>query len=183
MGQFFGAIPWWLLIAILLAGAAMVVHGNQRGQAPVRSAGLLVICLGLLLGAARFLFPTNAERMASRTRQIVQCASDKNWSRMQGLLDADTRVDLAGHWPSAAGAANICKDAQTIAQKVKLTSVYLWGLKSRQTGPRIVVTFTAYTRQEATQDSPYPSDWEFDYLLRGNRWDLSQITLTNLDGQ
>lgn len=183
MANFLAAIPWWVSVAMLLAGAVLLAYGNRHNHAGVRSAGLAITSLAVLLGVAPYLIDTDAERAERRTRQIVDSADKKDWPRLQSLLDADTHVEFGDKWPDATGAASVSQCAQALAAKVGLESIYLISVKTTQTPDLIAVTFSAATVQEVTQDRYYPSGWEFDFRPEGKKWDLQEIKLLRLGDQ
>jgi hypothetical protein len=183
MADLLANIPWWLTGVVLLAGIVVVVHANSRNQSTARSIGLLMVSLGVLMGLCPFLIDTDAERCERRTRQIVQCADQGDWTRMQSLLDAKTHTRLGNKWSDEMGAETIAKSAQTVANQIKLKSVFIISLKTEQEPNQITVTFSAATVQDPTQDRPYPSGWEFDYVPDGKAWRLAEIKLLSLGSE
>jgi hypothetical protein len=186
MAQLLANIPWWFTLFLIFAGALAVYYGNRRIDTRTRSAGLLVVSLAMLLGAARFLIDTPAEMVERRTRQIVDCCDKQDWPRLAGLLDADTQLDVSGKEHELAvanmnfrGADNVTKDAQAAAEAAKLKAIQIMSLKTEPVEGMITVTFGVYTVQDSTQGQPFPSSWEFDYFPSGSRWDLRTIKLTS----
>src|ERR1700690_2724537 len=102
---FLTEIPWWLTLGLVLAGVVILTHGNRRANSRMGPVGLLGVSLAFLLGAARFLIDTDAERCERRTRQIVEDANNQNWAAMENLLDTDTEIDMAKQWPTPKGPA------------------------------------------------------------------------------
>lgn len=183
MSQALANIPWWVAAVVMLAGAVVMVHGNRRGQAGVRSWGLVGISLGILLLALPFLIDTDAERMRRRTQQIISDVSRQDWPGLKSMLDNQTRVDFAGQRTNVRGAEAIRASTEAAAEQVGLKSVVMYSVKIEQEEGLIMVTFSAASTQEGTQDRPYPSSWEFDWRQRGNDWYLDEIRLLSLGSQ
>jgi hypothetical protein len=181
-------IPFWLTVGLILIGAVLLTHGNRAGQSNLRSAGLAVISLALLLGVARFLIDTPAEKCEKRTRQLVDSANRQDWTQLQNLVDPDTAVDLSGREKGAVG-KDIGKMADALAKKVGLSEVTVWELRTQQTPQQITVTLIAAYEVKDTGNQGHPSGWEFDYLpptypaSSSGRWDLRTIKLLSLEGQ
>jgi hypothetical protein len=183
--------PWWLTAAFILFGSVMLTHGNRRGNSNVRSIGLAVISLAFLLGAARFLIDTPAEKCEKRTRLIVDSVNRGDYATLANLIDTDTAVDLSGADKDlglqVAKGALIPKAAEFAVKKVGLTEVAVWELNTKQIpDQQITITFIAAYKVKDTGDAGHPSGWEFDYLppaKAGDPWDLRKIKLISLEGQ
>jgi len=176
-------IPWWLTAAVILAGAVMLAHGNRHQKATLRSAGLAVVSIGILLGVAWLLIDTEAEKCERRTRELVASANSQDWAKLQTLLDADTEVNFAGKFSGAKGPDAIRKTGEAIAKQVGLKAAYVISLNTQQTPGTITVTFSAASEQDETQDRPFASGWEFDYHNVNNKWDLQFIKLLSLNNE
>jgi hypothetical protein len=191
MTFFLSSFSLWMSIALVLFGAVMLTTGNHRANSNVRSIGLVVISLAFLLGAARFLIDTPAEKCEKRTRQIVAYANDADWTKLQNLMDDDTAVDLSGADKQigiqAAKGPAIGKAAEVAAKKVHLTGVVVYELRTEQIpDQQIKVTITAAYMVSDTGTAGHASGWEFDYFppaKSGDHWDLRKIKLLSLDGQ
>jgi hypothetical protein len=180
MFEFLAYTPWWLIGSVALAGAVLLTYGNNRSNARVRMAGLLVVSLAILLLALVFLVDTAAERMERRTIAIVNAADKQDWTVLASLLDDDTAVSLGGKSKDAAGRQGIADAASAAAKLAGLKSVAIASKKTTQDDGQITVTFTAATVQDETQGIAYPSGWEFDYAQSGKQWDLRQIRLLSV---
>jgi|GEM_PF-3825900 len=177
--------PWTLIFLFILVGAGLIWYGNRHTKLGIRSGGLTIVSIALLLGACHFLIDTDAERAERRTRQIVDYADKQDWTHLQSLLDADTSVTLGHYGKAATGADLITDSAKTSAKMVGLKQVFISSLRTKQDDTGITITFRVYTRQEQTQDRPAASDWEFDYHQRDDKspWDLKDIKLLTVDQQ
>lgn len=184
MADWIANIPWWLLIGLLVVGAGVVIFANRTSRSGLRSIGIAVVALALLLGVGRFLIETDAEKAERITRQIVTSVNAADWAALQTLLSAGTDTDFLGNHPNVRGAAEITQAAQTTAKAVGLNSVRIWSLRTDQNKDWITVTFVAYTVQTQTQGQPLPSSWEFDWhVLPAHQLNLTKIALLNLGGQ
>jgi hypothetical protein len=187
--SFLANFPFWATIGLILFGSVMLTHGNRRGNANIRSIGLTIVSLAFLLGAARFLIDTPAEKCEKRTRQIVEYANQGDWTDLQKLMSDDTAVDLSGQdrelGIQAAKGAAIGKAAQIAATKVGLTGVTVYELTTKQIPGQITITFVAAYTVKDTGSSGQASGWEFDFLSpakSSDPWDLRKIKLISLNG-
>jgi hypothetical protein len=176
-------IPWWVSVGLVFLGFVLLTHGNRRANERVRAAGLLVVSLAFLLGSARFLIDTDAERCERRTRQIVQAANDHNWAAFENLLDIDTGIDLGNKGASARGPANIRKTSETVAKQVGLERVFVVTSHTDETPGLITTTLSAASTQEETQDRPFSTGWEFDYSPVNGVWHLKLIKLLSVGNE
>jgi hypothetical protein len=189
MAQFFAHIPWWLTAILLLAGVILIVHGNTHTKPRLRSTGLTIVCIAVLLGVAWLLIDTDAEKCEHRTADLVSAADAQDWAKLQSLLDKNTQIDFSGagneaKWQSSLGPDKISAAAQAIAKEVGLHHVYIISRTTTQVPGKITVTLSAASLQDETQDRPYASGWEFDYQSDGsNPWHLQLIKLISLQNQ
>ena len=183
MAELLANIPWWILAGLVLAGAVMLVHGNRANKSGLRTAGISVLSLALLLGAAHFLIDTPAERAERMTRQIVDAADKADWPRLRTLLDANTDAEFTGLRPEVHGGDAIAQTAQAAAHTAGLTSAAIWSLRAEQAGDQITITFVAYTMQEQSQGRPVTSNWQFDWRVIEGRPHLTKITLLSFGNQ
>jgi hypothetical protein len=183
VAQLIANIPWWLLAGCILAGIVLLVHGNRANKNGLRSAGVLIVSLTLLLVAAHYLIDTPAEKATRMTRQIVDSVDKADWTRLRGLLDPKTEADFAGHRGNVSGGDAIAQAAQESAAAVGLKSAAIWSLRTEQTDATVSVSFVAYTMQEQSQDRAVPSSWEFDWNLLDGKPHLTKITLVSLGNQ
>ena len=183
MLELIASIPLWVALLGAMAGGAVIYYGNRRVNEGLRSTGLLVASLAVLLGAAHFLIDTDAQRCERRTWQIVDCADKHDWARLQTLLDEHTRLDLAGQGNNVEGAAAITQAGQAAANSVGLRSVSVFVHRTQQVDNQITVTFSAATVQDQTQGRPEATGWEFDYHDVGGVWRLAEIKLLSVGTQ
>jgi hypothetical protein len=173
-------IPWWVSVGLVFAGFVILTHGNRRSNEKVRAAGLLVVSLAFLLGAARFLIDTDAERCERRTRHIVDAANNHDWAAFQNLLDADTAIDLGNKGARAKGPAEIRKVSEAVAKQVGLEHVVVVSSHTEQSPGLIAMTISAASLQDDTQDRAFSTGWEFDYGPVNGQWHLKLIKLLSM---
>ena len=185
--QFLANTPWWLIILILFAGAILLFFGNRNQNRPLRTTGLCLLSLGILLIAAVFLIDTPAERMERNTKQIVADVDSKDWTRLHAMLDPQTQLDFGSQAPAGlsnvSGADSITQLTQKEATQVGLRRVLITGTKIEQSDGLIVVAFNAASWQEASLDQAVMSTWQFNWKLRNGQWYLDAIELRNLQSQ
>jgi hypothetical protein len=184
MFQFLAYTPWWLIAFLALAGTILLTYGNQRNNIRIRSTGLIIVSVAILLLAGIFLVDTDAERATRHTEQIVEACDHKDWTKLASLLDANTHISLAGNElpgkvADCTGPQAIAQAAQIAANAVGLKSVGIVSKRVEQTDGLISITFTAAAVADQTLDRPTASGWEFDYRPVNKKWTLTDIKLLN----
>lgn len=174
--------PWWLLGLVAVGGIVTFVFGNRRLDKKLQRVGLSLFALALLFAALRFFFPTTAERMEIRTRQLVASVDARDWNRLQSLLDPATVVGNRSV-TFAGGAAAIVAMTRKSAEDFNVHSIRIIGMETTETDSLITVAIEVYSVQDATQGRPDTSSWQLDYEQSGDHWTLDKITLLRLGSQ
>jgi len=185
MAHLLNYLHWWVWLGLIAIGAVVFISANRRSDAMVRSAGLLLIGLGVVLGTVRLLIDTDQERMERRTRALVAAANTHDWPKLQSILDPDTSLDIPLQAPvtSAHGAVEITKEAEKGADVIELHSVGIVSLHSEQTDSLITVTASVVSTDGMDLDRSELSDWQFIWQQRGDDFFLETIRLTSVGNQ
>jgi hypothetical protein len=86
--------PWWLPTLIAVAGVILFVTGNARTETRVRTAGLGVIGLAVLLAVVSYLVDTPRETAEKRSRELCYAFEKADWPKMTSILDTGTTVTV-----------------------------------------------------------------------------------------
>src|SRR5947209_17332225 len=78
--------PTWLLVMLALVAVAVLVSGLRRGQSNVRTAGLILIGLAVLLLALRLVVPTDEKRVEKSARELLNAIGKQDWETTGQLL-------------------------------------------------------------------------------------------------
>jgi hypothetical protein len=182
MSNFIFHEPWWLLGLVAVGGIITFILGNRRIDKKLQRIGLALLALALLFAGLRFFFPTNAERMEIRTRQLVTAVDSRDWTRLRSLLDPSSVVGSRSH-VIAGGAAAIVSMTQRDAEDFNVHSIRIIGMETTQTDTLITVAIEVFSVQDPTQGRPDTSSWQLDYEQSGDQWILDRITLLRLGSQ
>src|SRR5437016_2951030 len=88
--------PWWLPAGIAVLGVVLFWTGNNRLETRVRTAGLIVIALAVVLGVVSYLVDTDLERAVDRSRDLTRSVEHHDWEKMRSILDERTSVGVMG---------------------------------------------------------------------------------------
>ena len=89
--------PWWLPTLIAVAGVVLFVTGNARTETRVRTAGLVVICLAILLAVVSYFVDTPRETAQKQSRELCYAFERADWPKMTSILDKSTAVTVLGN--------------------------------------------------------------------------------------
>lgn len=159
-----------------VAGIAAFFVGLRRLDGKLQRGGIVIILATLLLMGVRVVFPTAAERMESRTRQLVAAVNRQDWNALQSLLDDPTAVTTSAH-PLAAGRGNVVAMTKDAWDRFGLKSVTVTGVDGKRTDTLITVSLDVLSVQDTTQGQPMPSSWQLDFEQSGDDWVLEKIML------
>src|SRR5689334_11092523 len=95
MSELFFETPWWLPTAIVAVGAVLFYTANKRREARLRTVGLGVVCLGVLIAVVSYLVDTPKERAVKGSKHLVQAVASRDWQTMQSLLHPKASLSIA----------------------------------------------------------------------------------------
>ncbi len=162
--------PWWLLVLLIGGGAGIWYVGNTRTDAKIKTAGLAVLVLGVVLALLSYFVDTDKEIVARRTRQLVASVVDRNWDVFTSLLDPQT--SFAGAYKNR---SQIVDGAKKTVEAMGLKSASITSMEVTQNETVITVNLTAVSTLDITMDRPAPSSWRFDWQNTGTGWKLVEI--------
>jgi len=96
--------PWWLPTGIALLGVILFVTGNNRLEKRLRTGGIVVIALAVILAVVSFLLDSDREKVVKRTNAWVQSVEARDWNRMATYLHPNVAVSVfaaAIRWSTA----------------------------------------------------------------------------------
>lgn len=175
--------PWWLPTAIVAVGAVVFYTANNRREVRLRTAGLAVACLGLLLAVVSYLVDTDLEKAEKHSKQIVRTVEQRDWPTLRSLLDPNTSVGIANFLTLYRGADAIVTKAKEGTERYGVKSLAITSSEARQDQTLITVTVRVYSTQDSTMGHPIPSTWEFDWQESANGWYLSEIRAVEIGRQ
>lgn len=179
MNEWIFNAPWWLPSGIAVIGLIVLFTGLRRLEPKLRNAGAAILLFGVAWFLLSYFIETDIEKCEHRTRDIVAAVAKQDWNKLSTMLDADTSLVIPqSRLPigNSGGKEMIIAGAQVTASQVGLKSVHIISMEASRDQTVITVSFSAYSVQDATQDEPYPSSWQFTWQQRGKDWYLQEIT-------
>jgi hypothetical protein len=176
--------PWWLPTAIILVGTVLFYTANKRREMKLRTAGLAVAALGILLAVVSYFVDTDRERAVKQTRQLVASVEKKDWATMRNLLHPRASVSIANVPLTLYNDRDqIVACAQEGVDRYRVKSITVTSVEARQDQTLITVTLNALSVQDSTLGRPITSTWEFEWLESANGWALYKIRAIRIANQ
>ena len=173
--------PWWLPACIAVTGAVLFYVANNRQEARLRTVGLTVVCVAILLAVVSYFVDTDREKAEDRSRAIVRAVHEKDWPKLRSLLENNTTVGILNGPTVYRGGEQIAARAQDASEKYGVQSVTVTSLDSRQDQTLITVTVSVLSTQAVVPT--ITSRWEFDHLQSADGWYLNEIRAVQIGRQ
>jgi HAMP domain-containing protein len=175
--------PWWLPAMIAVVGAVLFYTANKRQETRLRTVGLAVVLLAVLLGVVSYFVDTDLEKAEKQTRRLVDAFEEKNWDTFRAGLHPNTSLGVLNGVTLYRGSSQITTKAREASEKYGFRAVNITSTKSRQDQTLITVTIGVVSTQEVTAMRPITSTWEFDYVEAANGWYLSEVRAVEIGRQ
>jgi hypothetical protein len=173
--------PWWLPAAIAVTGAVLFYVANNRQEVKLRTAGLIVVCVAVLLALVSYLVDTDLEKAEDNTKAIVRAADQKDWPKLRTLLSPQTTVGILNGRTLYRGGDEIAERAHTATDRYGVRSVTVTSMDSRQDQTLITIGVNVVSTQDVVPT--LTSRWEFDYQQSASGWSLSEIRAVEIGRQ
>jgi len=178
----FAHVSWITIVGVAVIGLGLVCWANRRQSRPLLLAGVAGLALAAVLLAGRTLIVTDRARCEKRTAGLVDAANRNDWTAFATLLDEHTVVSTIGTL-SIAGRKNIVTEVQARCGELGLKGISVRSLESKQDQTLITVDLVVASLQDATQDRPLTTTWQFDYEQTGKDWTLDTVTLIRVGNE
>ena len=174
--------PWWLPVSIAALGLFLFVTGNNRQEFRLRTAGLIVVALAVLLSVVSIVADTDLEKSEKGTRALVKAVEARDWPAMEKLLAQ--RASLA---VQAAGTVynnrdDIMEGAKLGTERFGLKNARITSMDAQQTQNLVTITFNAITEQNVMA-YPLPSTWQFEWQKTADGMRVVRITNLKIGNQ
>jgi hypothetical protein len=166
--------PWWLPALIAVAGVVLFVTGNKRVENRVRTAGLAVIALAILLAAVSYLVDTPREKAEKQSRELCYAFERADWPKMTSILDRSTAVTVVGN-SIYASRDEIVAAAKRAHERYGFKTVRVLSTSTEQTDTVITVNLMLLTEQSTVYAQTLNSEWQFDWEKRQDGWVLTEV--------
>ena len=171
--------PWWLPTLAIVAGVGLWVSGNKRTDKTLKHVGLVAVLLGVALGLVSYYVETKVERVTRQTRELVKSAVDRDWKKMQSLLDEKVTLKVQGV-PFGLQYGNreaILKGAREGVERIGLSSASITHIEVQDAGPLLTASLRIFSTHERAGGTPTPSDWQITWEDPGGGWVATEVVL------
>jgi len=174
--------PWWLPTSLLVLGIVLFITGNNRQEFRVRTIGLIVAVLAILLAVVSFCVDTDREKAEKGTRTLVKSVEARDWTTMQNLLASRASVGIQGAGTKYSKREEVIDGAKMAVDLYGLKEVMIKSLDAQQQQTLITVTFDAISQQTS---APYPivSTWQFEWQRTPEGLKVVRITCLQIGSQ
>ena len=174
--------PWWLPVSIAALGLFLFVTGNNRQEFRLRTAGLIVGALAVVLSVVSIVVDTDLEKSEKGTWALVKAVEARDWPAMEKLLAQ--RASLA---VQAAGTVynnrdDIMEGAKLGTERFGLKNARITSMDAQQTQNLVTITFNAITEQNVMA-YPLPSTWQFEWQKTADGMRVVRITNLKIGNQ
>jgi hypothetical protein len=166
--------PWYLPILIAGVGVVLFLTGNARVEKRIRTAGLAVVCLGILLAVVSYLVDTPRETAEKRSRELCYAFEKADWPTMTSMLDTGTSVTVLGN-PVYATRDEIIAAAKRAHAQHGFKSVRVLRANAEQQDTLITVDLMLLTEQSSAIVQTLNSEWQFIWEKRQEGWVLTEV--------
>ena len=175
--------PWWLPASVALVGAVLFYTANKRQETRLRTVGLLVVLLAVVIGVVSYFVDTALEKAEKQTRALVDAFEEKDWAKFRSLLDRNTSLGILNGVTLYRGNDEITARARAGSDKYGFRAVNVTSMQSRQDQTLITVTIGIVSTQDVTAMRPITSTWEFDYVESADGWHLNEVRAVEIGRQ
>jgi hypothetical protein len=171
--------PWWLPAIIVAVGVALWVSGNKRTERTLKRVGLGVALLGVALGAVSYLVETKVERVTRQSRELVKSVVDRDWKKLESLLDPKVTLKVQGA-PLGLPYANrddILRGAKAGVERIGLGSANITNIEVQDSGPQLTASMRIFSTHPGLDGRPTPSDWQIVWEDPARGWVVTEVTL------
>ena len=171
--------PWWLPAIIVAVGAALWFSGNKRTDKTLKAVGLGVVLLGAALAAVSYFVETKVERVTRQSRELVKSVLDRDWKKMESLLDPKVTLKVQGAPFSLqyGDRADIIRGAKAGVERIGLGSATVTSIEVQDSGPQLTASMRIFSSHQGLDGRPTPSDWQIVWEDPGRGWVVTEVTL------
>lgn len=167
--------PLWLLGLLAITAVALWVSGNGRQEKRLQYAAYGLIAVAVALFLVSGFVDTDREKVAKRTRQVVEAVEKKDRAALARLLHPDVTL----MWMRK---QQIVDRAGTAVDEFRLSNVRTTSLDTVQPNRAEVVVDVAVAATVESAGRDAPTTWELVWARSGNEWLLRDIKAKRLPG-
>ena len=168
--------PWWLPTLLIGVGAVLFWTGNRRQESGVRSVGLALIGLALVVCMVSYCVDTDLEKCVKRSKALVYDVEKQDWAGMQAILDPHCTVSVLNSAELYADRATIINAAKAAVDRYGVKNVRIFSTNAEQTGSLITITLGVLSDHDNVGVGTINTAWQLDWQQSGDHWSLVRIT-------
>ena len=170
--------PWWLPTSIIAAGLIVFLAGNRRTQGSVRTAGMAIMALGVILIVVSWAIDTDVEKVESRSKQLVEAAGHNDWGKVESLLSPNAHFAFKLGDRHYGDRAELIDAARQASDSTGLRSAWVASENVEPMGTGLITTgMRVFSDQDKVDGHQIPSDWQLDWQKENGQWVVSEIRL------
>ena len=166
--------PWWLPTLIAVAGVVIFVTGNARVENRLRTAGLAIVGLAILLAVVSYFVDTPREKAVKQSRELCYAFERADWPKMTSILDKSTAVTVLGNtiYPTR---DQIIAAAKQAHERYGFKTVRVLSASAEQQDTLITVDLVLLTEQSSAIVQTLNSEWQFVWEKHQEGWILTEV--------
>jgi hypothetical protein len=168
---------WYLPVGLLVVGVTVFWTANRRLDKTLKNVGGVIVLAAVVGGGAGYVVRTPKEKALAHTRALLEAYEQRDWGKLEGLLDPATTLAQYGNREA------IMRGARASVDDPGVKELYVMSAEATQIQTHIEVTTTVVTTVERAMGRPVRSTWQFEFVNMGGAWTLTTITPLALEGQ
>jgi hypothetical protein len=173
MSDYLFDTPYWVLGVVGVVGIALLVSANARQDKRLRSVGLGLLGVAVLLGLLSVFVDTDKEKVNQRTRQLVTAIEKKDKATVERLLHPKAR--LGGR--DGMTKPEIVERTGTAIDQFNIKGIRITAMDTRPADAGDIEVILSATADMDLQvwSGGMPSDWRLVWENTGTEWQLRDI--------
>ena len=163
----------------MAVGVGLWVSGNKRTDKTLKHMGLAVLLLGVALGLVSYFVETKVERVTRQSRELVKTVVDRDWKKMESLLDPKVTLKVQGvpfgmHYGNR---DKLLEGAKAAVERAGVGSATVTHIEVEDAGPLLTASLRIFSTHDRAGGTPTPSDWQITWEDTGQRWQATEVVL------
>ncbi|QOV88982.1 nuclear transport factor 2 family protein [Humisphaera borealis] len=169
--------PWWLYIVPAIVGIVMAYLGLRKGDKTLRSVGVGLLLVGVVIFIASRAVETDTEKVSRQSRELVAAVEKREWDKLNALMEPDAAVTLAGVGEIYSTREQIVSACRSRADGSGVTALAITGLEPKREGAaQISAEVQIYVTANDGGGRPFPTGWRFVWARAADgRWLIHDI--------
>lgn len=167
--------PWWLPTGLAVIGITFFITSNNRQNPRGRLAGVILVCLAILLATASRFLESDREIVTRRSRELVQAVVSADPKRMAAYMDDQVSA------PPLHGKDQVSSTAKGVIERFGVDSATTTSVDAQMEGDD--EAFAVIQVYVSTQkNGPALTRWKLRWQKEGKQWLLTDVTPLEVPG-